>query len=91
MQKIGHEFGATTGRPRRCGWIDLQVIKYGHMINQYTSLNLTKLDVLSNLKEIKIGVGYKLNGQSIDYMPSTLEELAQVEVEYETVPGYLII
>eukprot|EP01017_Pseudomicrothorax_dubius_P042228 TRINITY_DN6866_c0_g1_i2.p2 TRINITY_DN6866_c0_g1~~TRINITY_DN6866_c0_g1_i2.p2 ORF type:complete len:434 (-),score=146.08 TRINITY_DN6866_c0_g1_i2:2685-3986(-) len=88
LQKKGHEFGATTGRPRRCGWLDLQVVRYSHMINDYSSINLTKLDVLSELDEIRIGVHYKINGQKIDYMPATLDELAQAEVEYITLPGW---
>lgn len=58
------------------------------MINGYTSLNITKLDVLSNLDEIKIGAFYKLNGKRIDYMPSTLVEYSQVEVEYIKMKGW---
>lgn len=71
---MGHEYGVTTGRKRRCGWLDIPLLRYGNMINNYTSFNLTKLDVLSDLDEIKIGVDYVLNGQKIDYMPSTLLE-----------------
>ena len=84
---MGHEFGATTGRKRRCGWLDLQVVKYSNMLNDYTSLNLTKLDVLSGLSEIKIGVHYTINGKKIDHMPSTIEELATAKVKYEALPG----
>ena len=87
MQKKGHEFGATTGRPRRCGWLDLPVIRYSHMINDYTSLNITKLDILSDLDEIKVGVAYTINGKDIDYMPANIEELSQVQVRYETFKG----
>lgn len=61
LQKTGHEFGATTGRKRRCGWIDIPVLKYCHMINNLSSINLTKLDVLTGLEEVKIGVNYKIN------------------------------
>jgi adenylosuccinate synthase len=55
LRKIGGEFGTTTGRPRRCGWLDIPVLQYSHNINGYASMNITKLDVLSELKEIKIG------------------------------------
>lgn len=58
------------------------------MINDYTSINITKLDVLDGLDEIEIGVRYRLNGKVIDYMPSVIEEYANVEVEYETMPGW---
>jgi adenylosuccinate synthase len=63
MRKRGHEYGTTTGRPRRCGWLDLSLIRYTHMINGYASLNLTKLDILDTFKEIKVAVAYKLNGK----------------------------
>jgi adenylosuccinate synthase len=58
------------------------------MLNDFDSYNLTKLDVLDNFEEIQIGVQYKINGKKIDYMPSTIEEYAKVEVEYEKMPGY---
>lgn len=89
IRKIGHEFGATTGRPRRCGWLDLNVVRYSHMLNDYSSINITKLDVLDSLDEVKIGVEYRINGKKIDHMPSTLDELKQVEVVYETMPGLI--
>jgi len=88
LRKIGHEFGTTTGRPRRCGWLDLVVVQYGHMLNDYTYLNLTKLDVLSGLKDILVAVAYKLNGKSLESFPSDLDELAAVEVEYKSLPGW---
>jgi len=56
LQKVGHEFGATTGRPRRCGWLDIPMLNYANMLNAYDSFNLTKIDVLDHLDEIKIGV-----------------------------------
>ncbi len=85
LQQVGREIGVTTGRKRRCGWLDAVVIRYAHQLNGFSSLNLTKLDVLDELEEIKIGVGYKINGQTLGWgrMPSTLQELSQVEVEYE--------
>ena len=87
MRKRGHEFGATTGRPRRCGWLDIPVLRYSHLINDYSSINLTKLDILSELDEIKIGVEYRINGKAINYMPGTIDELSKVEVIYETMKG----
>jgi adenylosuccinate synthase len=88
LATVGHEFGTTTGRPRRCGWLDLPQLKYSITINGYTSINLTKLDVLTGLKTIPLGVGYKLNGQYLDTMPACLRELKDVEVEYETMQGW---
>ena len=66
-------------------------MKYSNMLNDYSSINLTKLDVLDHLDEIKIGVEYRLNGKKIDYIPATLDEFEKVEVVYETLPGYLMI
>lgn len=88
LQERGHEIGVTTKRVRRCGWLDLVVVRYTAMVNGYTSLCLTKLDILDTLKEIKVAVGYKLNGKKIDYYPSTFMELSKVEVEYITMPGW---
>jgi len=88
IREKGHEYGTTTGRPRRCGWLDTFVLKYTHQINRFTHLNITKLDVLSDLAEIKIGVGYSYKGQKLTHFPSNLEVLANVEVEYETMPGW---
>jgi len=90
LRAKGHEFGTTTGRPRRCGWLDIPVIQFSHALNNYASLNITKLDVLSDLAEIKIGVAYKLNGQRLPAasMPSLLSDLAKVQVEYETHKGW---
>lgn len=88
LQERGHEVGVTTRRVRRCGWLDLVVVRYTAIVNGYTSLCLTKLDILDTLKEIKVGVGYKLNGKTIDYFPSSMTELNNVEVEYITLPGW---
>ena len=90
LQEVGAEIGVTTGRKRRCGWLDIPVVQYGHMINNYQSINLTKLDVMDDLDEVKIGVAYKINGTRLlpGQMPSTLEDLYNVEVEYETMPGW---
>lgn len=79
----------TTGRRRRCGWLDLVVMKYSHLINGYTALNLTKLDVLDNLETLKIGVAYHLNGEPLEeYFPADLEVLGNVEVQYVQLPGW---
>ena len=75
----------TTGRKRRCGWFDAPVVRYAHALNGFTSLNLTKLDVLDDLEVIRIGASYKLRGELLPpgTMPSALEDLADVEVVYE--------
>ncbi len=69
LRKIGHEFGATTGRPRRCGWLDMVALKYTVMMNGATSLIMMKSDVLDTFDTIKVCVGYELNGESINYFP----------------------
>lgn len=77
----GMEFGTTTGRPRRCGWLDLVALKYCCQINGFSSLNLTKLDVLSGLPEIKLGVSYhKLGGERVESFPADLELLEEIQV-----------
>ena len=69
LRRIGHEFGATTGRPRRCGWIDLPALKYAIMLNGVTELVMTKADVLSGFEKIYACTHYIYNGETIDYMP----------------------
>lgn len=88
LQDIGAEFGVTTGRKRRCGWLDLVVLRYSSLINGYTSLNITKLDVLDTFKEIKVGVSYSINGKKLASFPEDLLELEKAEVEYVTMPGW---
>ncbi len=88
LREKGNEYGATTGRPRRCGWLDLVALRYAHRINRFTALALTKLDVLSGLKEIKVCVGYRLRGQAVGGFPATVQELGAVEPVYDTVPGW---
>lgn len=78
----------TTGRRRRCGWLDLVVVRYSNILNGFTSIALTKLDILDTFEEIKIGVAYKLNGNPLDTFPADLKTLAEVEVEYITLPGW---
>jgi adenylosuccinate synthase len=90
MRKTGHEFGTTTGRPRRCGWLDVPVVHFSHALNGFSSINITKLDVLSPFKEVKIGVSYELDGRKLGRgeIPATLKDLARVKVNYETMEGW---
>uniref|UniRef100_A0A4W5P2W7 Adenylosuccinate synthetase n=1 Tax=Hucho hucho TaxID=62062 RepID=A0A4W5P2W7_9TELE len=88
LQTRGKEVGVTTGRKRRCGWLDLVLIKYAHMINGFTALALTKLDILDVLPEIKVGVSYSVDGENIPNFPANQEVLQSVEVQYDTLPGW---
>ncbi|KGL81707.1 Adenylosuccinate synthetase isozyme 2, partial [Tinamus guttatus] len=82
-------WGFTTGRKRRCGWLDLVLVRYAHMINGFSALALTKLDILDTFPEIKVGVEYRLDGKPIPYFPASQELLDRVSVRYETLPGWL--
>ena len=84
----GNEFGAVTGRPRRCGWLDLVVLRYAKMLNGIDSLVVTKLDVFDEQGEIKVCSGYRYKGQPIVEMPPDVETLAQIEPEYRTLRGW---
>src|SRR5579862_3982402 len=88
IRERGKEFGAVTGRPRRCGWLDLAVLRYAKMINGIDSLVVTKLDVFDTQPEIKVCTGYRLRGQPIKEMPPDVETLAQIEPDYKTLPGW---
>jgi len=88
LQEVGREYGTTTGRRRRAGWLDLVVMKHSCLVNGYDTLNLTKLDVLDTLPEIKVAVKYVINGKEISHFPADLELLSKVEVVYETLPGW---
>ena len=88
IRELGGEFGATTGRPRRCGWFDAVVVRYAVRVNGLTGLAVTKLDVLDTFAEIPIAVGYRLDGETIDSMPADVETIGRVEPIYETVPGW---
>ena len=88
IRELGGEFGATTGRPRRCGWFDAVVVRYAVRVNGLTGLAVTKLDVLDTFAEIPVGVGYRLDGETIDSMPADVETIARVEPIYERVPGW---
>uniref|UniRef100_A0A4W3JT38 Adenylosuccinate synthetase n=2 Tax=Callorhinchus milii TaxID=7868 RepID=A0A4W3JT38_CALMI len=88
LQSRGCEVGVTTGRKRRCGWLDLVLLKYAHMINGFTALALTKLDILDVFQELKIGIAYKVDGNVIPHFPANQEVLNKVEVQYVSVPGW---
>mmetsp|Transcript_33305 Transcript_33305/g.78984 ORF Transcript_33305/g.78984 Transcript_33305/m.78984 type:complete len:505 (+) Transcript_33305:84-1598(+) len=88
LREYGHEYGTTTGRPRRIGWLDIVALRFACSINGITHMNITKLDVLDKLPEIKIGVGYRIDGQVVNSVPSCVEDLEKVEVVYETLPGW---
>jgi adenylosuccinate synthase len=90
LQEVGGEIGVTTGRKRRCGWLDVPVIQYSALVNGFSSINLTKLDVLDDVAEIQIGVAYRLGDTVLKpgQMPSTLDALERVQIDYETMPGW---
>ncbi len=90
IRDIGKEFGTTTGRPRRCGWLDLVMLKYSTRLNGFNSLAITKLDVLSGLEKIKVAVKYKMKGKEVEF-PLTLEQLEKCEVEYKEFSGFKIV
>ena len=85
---VGHEFGTTTGRKRRCGWFDAVVMRHAQRINGFTGLALTKLDVLGGLDELKICVAYELDGKEITEMPASASALARCTPIYVTMPGF---
>ncbi|NWG29994.1 MAG: adenylosuccinate synthase [Rhodocyclaceae bacterium] len=88
MATKGHEFGATTGRARRCGWFDAAALKRSIQINGVSGLCVMKLDVLDGLEEMKICTGYKLDGQFTDILPVGADELERCEPVYESMPGW---
>jgi adenylosuccinate synthase len=88
VRKRGKEFGAVTGRPRRCGWLDLQMLRYAKMINGIDSLVVTKLDVFDTQREIQVCVAYKYKGTPLNEMPALAEEYEHVTPEYRTLPGW---
>jgi adenylosuccinate synthase len=88
LRERGNEYGAVTGRPRRLGWLDLMVLRYSATLNGLTSLVVTKLDVLDELAEIPVCVGYRYKGTPIQEMPPAVDVLGEVEPVYETRPGW---
>ncbi len=88
LRKAGGEFGATTGRPRRCGWLDMVALRHAVRVSGLTSLALTKLDVMAGLGQVKICTGYKLGGEVLDTVPAQMGGLDDVQPFYETLPGW---
>jgi adenylosuccinate synthase len=88
LRQLGGEFGAVTGRARRCGWFDATVVRYSARVNGLSHLAVTKLDVLDTFAEIPVGVAYRLDGDRCDELPSTVDLLERVRPEYETLPGW---
>jgi adenylosuccinate synthase len=88
LRRIGAEFGAVTGRPRRCGWFDATVVRYAARINGLTALAVTKLDVLDDFERIPVGVAYGIDGQRCEEMPSEVALLDRARPEYELLPGW---
>ncbi|BDC49075.1 adenylosuccinate synthetase [Bryobacterales bacterium F-183] len=89
IRKRGNEFGSVTGRPRRCGWFDVPLLKYTAAVNGFDSLIITKLDVLDELDEVPVCIGYKINGKlTTDEMPATNRGIESIEPVYERLPGW---
>ncbi len=88
LARVGHEFGATTGRPRRCGWFDAVALKRSVFLNSVSGLCMTKLDVLDALDTIRVCVGYRIDGKAKDVPPVTTERFADIEPVYEDLPGW---
>ncbi|MEE2678711.1 MAG: adenylosuccinate synthase [Myxococcota bacterium] len=88
LRELGAEFGATTGRARRCGWLDAVMLREAATVNGFTQLAINKLDVLSGMPELRIATAYKINGKLTEDFPMTLPEIEQAEPVYETLPGW---
>ena len=88
IRQRGHEYGTTTGRPRRCGWLDARVVRYAAMLNSLDYLAITRLDILDELPSLKICVGYRYHGRLLEEIPASLKVLGEVEPVYEEMPGW---
>jgi adenylosuccinate synthase len=88
LRKVGHEFGTTTGRPRRCGWLDLVALRYAARVNGLTGLCITKLDVLDAMETIKVCTAYRYRGEVLDELPPAQAVFAEVEPVYQELPGW---
>ena len=89
IQEVGHEWGATTGRRRKCGWLDLNVVKFSNKLNGFNSINLTKLDVLTGIETLKVATHYELDGNKlVGSFPSDVNELARCKPVYTDMPGW---
>ena len=89
IREVGQEYGTTTGRARRIGWIDLVQLKYANQLNGFTELILTKVDVLTGLSKVKMCIGYELDGKKIDQVPADLESFNKIKPIYETLDGWI--
>jgi len=88
LRERGGEYGAVTGRPRRCGWFDVPAARYAARLNHLRALIVTKLDILDSLAEIPVGVEYRLDGKPYDGFPADVDDVERLEVRYEAVPGW---
>jgi adenylosuccinate synthase len=88
IRERGHEYGTTTGRPRRIGWLDLEAVKFAVRVTGANKIAITKIDILSGLKEIKVCVGYRYRGKDIPYSSCGYLELARLTPIYKTFPGW---
>jgi adenylosuccinate synthase len=88
LRARGHEYGAVTGRPRRCGWLDIPLLRYSNQVNGAEWLVVTKLDVLDDLAEIPICVGYEIGGRTTDEIPADVESLESIKPVYTTLKGW---
>ena len=88
LRAEGHEFGATTGRPRRCGWLDLVALSYTTRLNGFTELAVTKLDVMAGLDELQVCTAYEIDGKRTDRFPTDLRTLSRATPIYEALPGF---
>jgi adenylosuccinate synthase len=88
LRETGQEFGASTGRPRRCGWFDAVAVRYAARVNGLDALAITKLDVLDGLDELQVCTAYRCGGERVTEMPGDTAQLARCEAEYETLPGW---
>jgi adenylosuccinate synthase len=88
LRKAGIEFGTTTGRPRRCGWLDLVALSYAHALNGYDTLAIMKLDVLDGFDSLKVCTAYELDGQVVNHFPASAVDLAALRPIYQELPGW---
>ena len=88
VRKLGNEYGATTGRPRRCGWFDAVVVRYAVRVNGLSALAVTKLDVLDTLEKIGLCTGYHINGELVTEFPGDIADLEQIRPHYEWFEGW---
>jgi len=90
IREMGHEYGTVSGRPRSCGWFDAVAARLSTRINGFTGAAITRLDILDTLPRLKICVGYKLDGKTIDCFPSSISALEKCQPIYEELPGWQV-